>query len=84
MEQIDKAKGLRTILRRDLFIDAQALFREQQPHTIEQGATASQWWDIEGFTSWPQLHNLSQAPLLPFTHPSLTELPELPRHGVDD
>lgn len=43
--------------RRDLFIDAQALFREQQAQTIEEGRTTSQWWDMEGFTSWSQLQH---------------------------
>lgn len=41
--------------RRDLFIDAQALFATQRPQLMEQGPTTSQWWDLEGFTSWPQL-----------------------------
>lgn len=41
--------------RRDLFIDAQALFAQQAPQVVAQGSTTSQWWDIEGFTSWPQL-----------------------------
>lgn len=41
--------------RRDLFMDAEALFAQQQPHIVQQGATTSQLWDIEGFTSWPQV-----------------------------
>jgi len=41
--------------RRNLFIDARALFAQQPPQVVEQGPTTSQWWDIEGFTYWPQV-----------------------------
>jgi hypothetical protein len=41
--------------RRDLLVDARALFAQQHPQTVHQGATTSQVWDIEGFTSWPQV-----------------------------
>lgn len=41
--------------RRDLLIDAEALFAEQHPQIVQQGATTWQLWDIEGFTSWPQV-----------------------------
>jgi hypothetical protein len=41
--------------RRDLFKDALALFGEMQPIHHVEGNTTSKWWDIEGFTTWPQL-----------------------------
>lgn len=40
---------------RDLFVDAEALFRDQQPQIVREGQTTSQQWDVEGFTSWTGL-----------------------------
>jgi hypothetical protein len=40
---------------RDLFVDAEALFRQQPPQTVRKGNTAFQLWDVEGFTSWTGL-----------------------------
>lgn len=43
--------------RRDLLVDAEALFRSQQPRIVRQGPTTFQQWDIEGFTSWTGLEH---------------------------
>lgn len=40
---------------RDLLVDAEALFRTQQPRIVQQGPTTFHYWDIEGFTSWTGL-----------------------------
>lgn len=40
---------------RDLLVDARSLFPEVKPTVHREGRTESLWWDIEGFTSWPQL-----------------------------
>lgn len=42
--------------RRDLFADAQALFSDQKPQIIHDGHTTAEQWDIDGFTSWPQVN----------------------------
>ena len=55
--------------RRDLFIDAEALFAQQEPQTVQEGATTSQQWDIGGFTSWPQVEQpVRVVRSLEFTH----------------
>lgn len=41
--------------RRDLLVDAEALFQSQQPLIIQQGPTTFHHWDVEGFTSWTGL-----------------------------
>jgi hypothetical protein len=41
--------------RRDLWQDADGLFRHQEPVVRHEGATGSQWWDLEHFTSWTSL-----------------------------
>ena len=43
--------------RRDLLVDAEALFRTQQPRIVRQGPTTFHHWDIEGFTSWTGLEH---------------------------
>ena len=40
---------------RDLLVDARSLFATQAPVCHATKTTAFQWWDIEGFTTWPQL-----------------------------
>jgi hypothetical protein len=40
---------------RDLLVDAEALFRQQRPHIVQNGQTTFQQWDLEGFTSWTGL-----------------------------
>ena len=40
--------------RRDLLQDALNLFNRQQPVVYQEKAVKMQWWDIEGFTTWPQ------------------------------
>lgn len=40
---------------RDLLVDAEALFRQQPPQTVQKGQTTFQQWDVEGFTSWTGL-----------------------------
>lgn len=41
--------------RRGLFTDSQALFGEDDPRIVRDGSTTARQWDIEGFTSWPQV-----------------------------
>lgn len=41
--------------RRDLFQDAQSLFEQTAPTTLWHKDRDCQCWDIEGFTSWPQV-----------------------------
>ena len=41
--------------RRDLLKDAESLFDSMEPASIPQGRRFRQCWDIEGFTTWPQV-----------------------------
>jgi hypothetical protein len=41
--------------RRDLLKDAYGLFSSIQPNVSQYGSTQRTWWDIEHFTSWPEL-----------------------------
>lgn len=41
--------------RRDLFKDAKGLFKGQNPKVYQDGKVTKECWDIENFTSWPQL-----------------------------
>lgn len=41
--------------RRDLFQDALQLMAEHPPDTVRDGTTLRECWDLEGFTSWPQV-----------------------------
>ena len=40
---------------RDLLVDARSLMASQAPISHRTKKTTSQWWDIEGFTTWTQL-----------------------------
>ena len=40
---------------RDLMKDARSLFAEAPPTTFQRHGTECRCWDIEGFTSWPQM-----------------------------
>lgn len=40
---------------RDLWKDAEALFAERAPVRIQRGPWEVTCWDVEGFTSWPQV-----------------------------
>lgn len=40
---------------RDLWNDAQSLFADQTPVAIQRGRWLADCWDLEGFTSWPQV-----------------------------
>jgi len=42
--------------RRDLLKDAESLFDSMEPTSIPQGRRSRQCWDIEGFTTWPQVN----------------------------
>jgi len=42
--------------RRDLLEDARSLFEQIPPVTANRGKTHAVQWDIDGFTSWPQVH----------------------------
>ena len=53
----EHGKGFLAVLkdeRRDLVVDARSLFAQVEPVVHRTGRTLSQWWDIEGFTTWPQ------------------------------
>lgn len=41
--------------RRDLYQDALGLFKQEQPVLFERDGVSCECWDIEGFTSWPQV-----------------------------
>jgi len=41
--------------RRDLLQDAERLFDSMEPISIPEGRKLRQCWDIEGFTTWPQV-----------------------------
>lgn len=40
---------------RDLWTDAQSLFADMTPVCLRRGAWTMECWDLEGFTSWPQV-----------------------------
>jgi hypothetical protein len=42
--------------RRDLLRDARSLFEVTEPIAVTRGRTVATCWDIDGFTSWPQVH----------------------------
>jgi len=55
---ISRGKDVVTVLkdeRRDLLKDARALFDSMGSTQIHNSTTMRQCWDIEGFTSWPQV-----------------------------
>jgi hypothetical protein len=41
--------------RRDIFADSRDLFHDQTPQTVSNGSVTAQQWDMDGFTSWPQV-----------------------------
>jgi hypothetical protein len=41
--------------RRDLFQDAIGLFKQEEPVIFQRDGVTCECWDIEGFTSWPQV-----------------------------
>lgn len=43
--------------RRDLLVDARSLFEPEAPVPFSRGNVAYRCWDIEGFTTWPQVHS---------------------------
>lgn len=56
---LGKGKDAMAVLkddRRDLLEDARNLFEQMPPVIANQGKTRTAQWDIEGFTSWPQVH----------------------------
>ncbi|MCK5558403.1 MAG: hypothetical protein KAJ01_08495 [Candidatus Hydrogenedentes bacterium] len=56
---LGKGKDAMAVLkddRRDLLQDAGSLFEQIPPVTANHGRTHTAQWDIEGFTSWPQVH----------------------------
>lgn len=55
---IQQGKEVLTVLkneRRDLLQDALALFAGMEPTELTESGTRCQCWDVEGFTSWPQV-----------------------------
>lgn len=42
--------------RRDLLQDAKQLFEQMEPARSQHGRCLRQCWDLEGFTTWPQVH----------------------------
>jgi hypothetical protein len=56
---LSKGKDIIAVLkdeRRDLFTDACSLFDETSPVMLRRDNRQCQCWDIEGFTSWPQVN----------------------------
>ena len=55
---IDHGKHAMAVLkndRRDLLQDAQRLFGDQAPTLVQEASPRRQCWDLEGFTTWPQV-----------------------------
>ena len=46
--------------RRDLLTDARSLFGQVAPVTFSRGNVEYRCWDIEGFTTWPQMHRAAR------------------------
>jgi len=56
---LGKGKDAMAVLkddRRDLLEDARSIFEQMPPVTANEGKNHTAQWDIEGFTSWPQVH----------------------------
>src|SRR5262249_36611682 len=56
---LDHGKEVLTVLKnenRDLLTDARALFETHTPQSWTEGSTTREVWDLEGFTTWPQVH----------------------------
>lgn len=55
---IDHGKHAMAVLkndRRDLLQDARRLFEDQLPTVVQDASPRRQCWDMEGFTTWPQV-----------------------------
>jgi len=55
---LDHGKDALTVLKnenRNLLMDARALFETLSPQRFTEGATTREVWDLQGFTSWPQV-----------------------------
>jgi hypothetical protein len=55
---VDHGKHALAVLKkdsRDLLQDAQRLFEEQAPSRVQEGTRRCECWDLEGFTTWPQV-----------------------------
>ena len=55
---VDHGKHALAVLkndRRDLLQDAQRLFEDQPPTVVRDASPRRQCWDMEGFTTWPQV-----------------------------
>jgi len=56
---LSHGKDAMTVLkddRRDLIVDAKALFSSRLPTEFSRGKTSVSCWDLSGFTSWPQVN----------------------------
>jgi len=56
---LSKGKDVMAVLkndRRDLLTDAYSLFEQTPPTVVRQSQCTSLQWDMEGFTSWPQVN----------------------------
>ncbi len=56
---LDHGKDVLTVLKnenRNLFADARALFEAHSPQCFTDGSKTREVWDLQGFTSWPQVH----------------------------
>jgi hypothetical protein len=55
---LDQGKDVLTVLKnenRNLLADARALFESQSPQRLPHGSTTREVWDLQGFTTWPQV-----------------------------
>lgn len=55
---LDHGKDVLTVLKnenRNLLADARALFETQSPQRFTEGSTTREVWDLQGFTTWPQV-----------------------------
>jgi hypothetical protein len=56
---LDRGKDVLTVLKnenRNLLEDARALFETHSPQRLTDGSTTREVWDLEGFTTWPQVN----------------------------
>ncbi len=55
---LDHGKDVLTVLKnenRHLLVDARSLFETQAPQRLTEGPTTREVWDLQGFTTWPQV-----------------------------
>jgi len=55
---LHRGKDALTVLKnenRDLLADARALFETHGPQRLTEGSTTREVWDLQGFTTWPQV-----------------------------